>query len=308
MAGKTVVIVGPTASGKTGRAVDIARELSGEIVSADSRQVYRGMDIGSGKDLCEYGDIRYHLIDIAQAGEKYNLFRYLQDFKRTISDLKERGVTPVVCGGSGMYVEHAVRGEILPKVPRNDSLRAELQEKGLDELRIILASYKSLHNTTDTDTVARAVRAIEIADYCDKHPDLIAGRNGFRQDKSLDCAVIGIDISREARRRRISHRLNERLENGMVDEVKGLLDEGVSSETLIGYGLEYKFITRYILGQCKYEDMVRELEIAIHQFAKRQMTWFRGMERRGIPIHWLPYDMNPKEFVDRVNELRMRPG
>ena len=305
MESESIAVVGPTASGKTHFAVLIAREFGGEIVSADSRQVYRGMTLGTGKDLGEYGDVPYHLIDIADAGDKYNLFEYLRDFNSVYARLVGRGVLPVICGGSGMYVENALRGIHLPDVPVNQELRLSLQNKSLAELTQILSGYKSLHNTTDVDTVKRAVRAIEIQQYYRENPDQ-AALTDVASAVPLNCLVIGIDIPRDARRSRISSRLRSRLDEGMLDEVRKLLDSGITPENLIYYGLEYKFLTLHLIGKLSYDQMVNDLEIAIHQFAKRQMTWFRGMEKRGTKIHWLPYDLPESDFIAAVKSLRSR--
>lgn len=300
MAAKSIAIVGPTASGKTRRAVEIAEYFGGEIISADSRQVYRGMSIGTGKDIEEYKDIPYHLIDIADAGEKYNLHLFLKDFNRAYADIIQRQKLPVICGGSGMYVENALAGVSLPEVPENPDLRSRLSNLSLVQLTSILEKYKTLHNTTDVDTPKRAIRAIEIQEYYLSHPEEC--RNITAKDsKPLDCLVIGIDIDRDARRRRITQRLHDRLEQGMLDEVKSLLDSGIKPDDLIYYGLEYKFLTLHLIGQLPYQRMVEELEIAIHQFAKRQMTWFRGMEhKRGIKINWIPYDLSEDDFLEQV--------
>lgn len=292
-----IAIIGPTASGKTGRGVDLARHIGGEIVSGDSRQIYRGMDIGTGKDLDEYGNVPYHLIDIAPAGYRYNLFEYVRDARAAIADIESRGKTPVIVGGTGMYVETLLRGMSLPPVPENTELRASLADKTLDELTTILTTMKTLHNTTDVDTTKRAIRAIEIAEYYRVHPEL---EPRTETSEPLKSVILHIDIDREARRQRITKRLHARLEQGMVDEVRRLIDSGVAPDDLIYYGLEYKFVTRYVTGQCTYDDMVSELEIAIHQFAKRQATWFRGMERRGFVLHHLPYDLDREEFVNRA--------
>lgn len=302
MATKSIAVVGPTASGKTRRAVEIANEFGGEIISADSRQVYRGMTIGTGKDLEEYGETQFHLIDIAEAGEKYNLHRFLSDFHTVYESIAEKGKVAVICGGSGMYVENALAGVRLPEVPENPSLRASLEGKTLDELTEILKQIKSLHNTTDVDTPKRAIRAIEIQEYYRLHPEECLNIDA-RNNTPLDCLVIGVDIDRESRRRRITERLHQRLNDGMLDEVRGLLDSGIPAENLIYYGLEYKFLTLHLIGEISYDQMVHDLEIAIHQFAKRQMTWFRGMEKRGIPIHWLPYDMPSDLFINEVKKL-----
>lgn len=302
MGKSSVAIVGPTASGKTRRAVMLAREIGGEIISADSRQVYRGMNIGTGKDIEEYCEIPYHLIDIADAGEKYNLHHYLKDFRKAYDDIQQRGAIPVICGGTGMYVENAVRGVSLPDVPENKSLRESLAGKSLEELTAILSGYKELHNTTDTDTAKRAIRAIEIQEYYRQHPEEAASV-GRDSAKPLDCLVVGIDLPRDVRRSLITRRLHARLDEGMVEEIKGLIESGVKAEDLIYYGLEYKFVTLYAIGRISYDEMVHDLETAIHQFAKRQMTWFRGMEKRGTKIHWLPYDMDDEEFISEVRRL-----
>lgn len=298
----TVAIIGPTASGKTGRAVSIAQTLGGEIISADSRQVYRDMDLGTGKDLEEYGNVSYHLIDICEAGEKYNLHRYLNDFKAAYEDIRKRGIYPVICGGTGMYVETALSGIALPEVPENKALRERLSGIALPQLIDILKGYKTLHNVTDVDTEKRAVRAIEIEEYYRENPNeaLAADRN---KATPLNALIIGIDIPRDERRKRIAIRLDRRLEKGMVDEVKGILEKEVNPEDLIYYGLEYKFLTLHVIGKLSYDEMRNQLLIAIHQFAKRQMTWFRGMERRGFKINWLPYDMPEAEFTSAVMSL-----
>ena len=291
MAVASIAIVGPTACGKTRRAVAVASRLGGEILSADSRQIYRGMTIGTGKDLEEYGDIPYHLIDICDAGEKYNLYKYLKEFRKAYDEVLSRSRVPVICGGSGMYVENAVKGILMPEVPENKVLREFLQGKNLDELAEILSGYKTLHNTTDIDNCKRAVRAIEIQEYYRRHPEEARGI-GNGESKSLDCIVIGVDIPRNIRRERISARLRQRLDAGMIDEVRSIIDGGVDADDLIYYGLEYKYVTLHVVGRISYDEMFHDLEIAIHQFAKRQMTWFRGMETRGTKINWLPYDLS----------------
>lgn len=298
---KLLVITGPTASGKTSRAVDVAKALNSEIISADSRQIYRGMDIGTGKDLSEYGDVPYHLIDICPAGYKYNLYEYLRDFNLAFADISQRGKMPILCGGTGLYIESVLNGLNLPQVPENLQLRKSLEGKSLEELTHILSSMKSLHNNTDADTEKRAIRAIEIQTYYNAHPDeaMLTVPNPIN-----DAVIVGVDIDRENRRERITQRLHSRLNEGMVDEVKSLINSGVDPEKLIYYGLEYKFLTQYLLGELSYEQMVADLEIAIHQFAKRQMTWFRGMEkRRGFKIHWLPWNMDKEDFVENVIKL-----
>lgn len=293
-------ICGPTASGKTSRAVDVAQALDGEIISADSRQIYRGMDLGTGKDLDEYGTTPYHLIDIAPAGYKYNLFEYLRDFDAARHDIESRDRLAVVCGGTGLYIESALKGLHLPEVPENKELRKRLEGRSLEELSTMLAEMKTLHNTTDIDTAKRAIRAIEIETYYREHPD--AATQSVPQPLT-DAVVVGVDIDRENRRRRISERLTARLKAGMADEVRTLIDSGVAPDDLIYYGLEYKYLTLYVTGQLSYDQMYSSLEIAIHQFAKRQMTWFRGMERRGFPINWLPWDMDRNEFVEEIKRL-----
>lgn len=295
-----LAIVGPTASGKTGFAVAVARMAGGEIVSGDSRQVYRGMDIGTGKDLEEYGEVPFHLIDVVPAGAKYNLFQYLRDADAAIRDISSRGRLAVLCGGSGLYVESLLKGLRLPEVPENPALREALRGKTLDELTRILAGMKALHNTTDVDTCQRAVRAIEIEDYYMNNPaEAFHAKTGIPRKAT----VIGVDVDRDVRRDRISRRLEARLSQGMVEEVRRLLDSGVPPENLIYYGLEYKFLTEYILGRTSYDEMKKLLEIAIHQFAKRQMTWFRGAERRGFKIHWLPGALPREEFACRALEI-----
>lgn len=295
-------ITGPTATGKTRLAVGVCERLGGEIISADSRQIYRGMDLGTGKDLEEYGTVPYHLIDIAPAGYKYNLYEYLRDARAAIAEVRDRGNLPVICGGTGLYVESLAKGISLPEVPENPSLRKSLEGKTLDELTEILSGMKTLHNITDVDTVKRAIRAIEIQTYYLDHPE--AAESTKPQPMSPDEAlIVVVDIDRETRRQRISERLKKRLDNGMVEEVKALLDSGIAPEDLIYYGLEYKFITLYLTGELTYSEMVAQLEIAIHQFAKRQMTWFRGMERRGFTLHYLPYSLDAEEFTAQIKLL-----
>ena len=297
-----LAIVGPTASGKTSLAVDVALSIDGaEIISADSRQVYRGMDIGTGKDLAEYERggvvLPSHLLDIVDAGEKYNLFEFQRDFLSAYNGITERGAFPIMCGGSGLYVESVLKGYRLLPVPENPVLRESLEEKTLEELTEILSGYKTLHNNTDTDTKKRAIRAIEIEEYYRTCP---IEERSFPQ---INCLTVGVDVDREVRRGRITKRLYERLENGMVDEVRGLLDKGVTAEQLMYYGLEYKYLTQYIIGVLSYDEMVKGLEIAIHQFAKRQMTWFRGMEKRGVHIHWIDAMQPRAEQVEQIKKL-----
>lgn len=299
---EVLAVVGPTASGKTRRAVELAKFLDGEIISGDSRQIYRGMTIGTGKDLDEYGDVAYHLIDIVDAGYKYNLHQYLRDFDKVRADIRHRGHLPILCGGSGMYVENALAGIKMPEVPTDEKFRKSLDDVPFEELVSRLRSLKKLHNTTDIDTKQRAIRALEIADYYSRHPEeAIAGDR--QAAKPLRSLIIGIEISREERRQRISRRLDERLRQGMVEEVERLLAQGIPPEDLIYYGLEYKYVTLYLTGEKTYVQMHDELEIAIHQFAKRQMTWFRGMEKRGFKINWLPYDIPQPDFVMAVKKM-----
>ena len=296
-----LTILGATATGKTSLAVRLAAELKGEIISADSRQIYRGMDLGTGKDLDEYVHegtlVPYHLIDIADAGFRFNLFMYQQEFLKVWQDCERRGVFPVLCGGSGLYVESILKAYRMTPVPENPELRERLACKSLAELSDILSSYRSLHNTTDTDTVKRAIRAIEIAEYYTTHEPV---KGEFPEIRSL---IVGVLFDRETRRQRITERLHARLQAGMIDEVKGLLDRGIKPEDLIYYGLEYKYLTLYLTGELTYDEMVEQLNIAIHQFAKRQMTWFRGMERRGFTIHWLDARMSTEEKVEKIMNL-----
>ena len=294
------VITGPTASGKTAKAVALAKAINAEIISADSRQIYRGMDLGTGKDIDEYGTIPYHLIDICNAGYRYNLYEYLRDFKSAYLDICNRGKRAILCGGTGLYVESVIKGIELPPVPENPELRNALADKSLQELTEILSQMKTLHNVTDVDSRKRAIRAIEIQKYYHDNPQLQIKTTPHPMENAL---VIGIYIDRENRRARITRRLRDRLECGMVDEVRRLIDNGVAPDDLIYYGLEYKYVTQYVIGKLSYNEMFSQLEIAIHQFAKRQMTWFRGMERRGTRIHWLPFDMNNDEFVASVAKL-----
>lgn len=295
-----ISVVGPTASGKTALAVRLAAELGGEVISADSRQIYRGMDIGTGKDLGEYSwkgrKVPCHLIDIVEAGAKYNVFEYQNDFLKVWEDCRQRGVFPVLCGGSGLYVEAVLKGYKLLAVPVDEELRASLVGLALPELAQRLAGYKKLHNTTDVDTVKRAIRAIEIEEYYLTHP---YEEKDFPELRPL---IVGVDVSREVRRERITARLHARLQEGMVEEVKRLLDSGIKPEDLIYYGLEYKYLTLYLTGELGYEEMVEKLNVAIHQFAKRQMTWFRKMERDGFDIHWLDASLDLDEKVAKVKE------
>lgn len=293
-----IAILGPTASGKTPFAAALAAELHTEIISADSRQIYRGMDIGTGKDLADYTvngqQIPYHLIDIAEPGYKYNVFEYQRDFLDAYETIKQKGCPPVVCGGTGMYLESVLKGYKLLPVPENTELRARLADKSLEELTEVLSTYKNLHNTTDVDSAKRAIRAIEIEEYYAHTP---VEERAFPKLNSL---IIGVDIDRELRREKITRRLHQRLEEGMADEVRRLIEQGIHPDDLIYYGLEYKYLTLYVIGQLTYDEMFHELEIAIHQFAKRQMTWFRGMERRGFTIHWMDARWPMLEKIDFV--------
>lgn len=296
---KMITILGPTASGKTAIAARLAHDLGGEILSADSRQVYRGMDIGTGKDLEDYTvdgqPVPYHLIDIADAGTKYNLFQYQRDFHAAYDDIVGRGVTPILCGGTGLYIEAVVKGYALSPVPQNPELRQRLVGKTLPELTAMLQELKrqtgsAMHNTTDVDSCQRAVRAIEIETYNLEHA------TELRRMPAVDTTIIGVSVERDVRRRKITDRLDRRLKGGMVEEIRGLLRRGIKADDLTYYGLEYKYVTEYVVGRLSYSEMRRQLEIAIHQFAKRQMTWFRGMERRGLTIHWV----DGQQPMDRI--------
>ncbi len=295
-----IAVVGPTATGKTRRAVSIARRIGGEIISGDSRQVYRSMDLGTGKDLEEYAGVPYHLIDVAEPGTKYSLYQFLRAADAACMEIRARGNLPVICGGSGLYIESFLKGMVLPEVPENSSLRKELEGKNLAELKEILSSMKQLHNITDVDTRQRAIRAIEIQRYYLENPEDACGAVAPTPRPAL---VIGVAIDRETRRRRITERLDARLEAGMVEEVERLLANGIPADNLIYYGLEYKYLTLYVTGRLTRDEMRGQLETAIHQFAKRQMTWFRGMEKRGIPIMWLDHSLPDEEFVDETLRL-----
>ena len=296
-----ITILGPTASGKTPLAASLAYKLGAEIIRGDSRQVYRRMDLGTGKDLVDYTvdghEVPYHLIDIVEPGYKYNVFEYQRDFLKAYEEITAKGKLPVLCGGTGMYVESVLKGYRLLPVPENPELRASLEGKSLEELTHILEGYKKLHNSTDVDTAKRAIRAIEIEEYYKQQPP------EYREFPSLHSLIVGVNIDRELRREKITRRLKQRLDEGMVEEVRGLLAEGIHPDNLIYYGLEYKFLTQYAIGELTYEEMFLQLEIAIHQFAKRQMTWFRGMERRGFTIHWLDATLPMEEKLERIINL-----
>jgi len=303
---KMITILGPTASGKTTLAAHLAAKTGAEIISADSRQVYRSMDIGTGKDLADYvvdgKKIPYHLIDICEPGTKYNLFRYQEDFLNAYEDIRNRGVKPILCGGTGLYIEAVLKGYSLSPVPQNAELRERLASKSLEELTAMLVELKkktgsTMHNRSDVDTAQRAIRAIEIEEHNLNNP------MPERECPPIDSLIIGVDIERDERRRKITNRLKARLEEGMVEEIQGLLRHGIPAEDLIYYGLEYKFVTEYVTGKLTYDGMFRQLEIAIHQFAKRQMTWFRGMERRGFHIHWLDASKPIDDKVMAIMEL-----
>lgn len=302
-----ITILGPTASGKTAVAAALALRTEGEIISADSRQVYRRMDIGTGKDLADYvvdgTPISYHLIDIAEPGTKYNLFQYQQDFHVAYDDIRSRGKQPILCGGTGLYIEAVLSGYQLSPVPQNQALREALADKSLAELTAMLVELKhksgsTMHNQTDVDTAQRAIRAIEIETYNLESP------TPERQLPPVDSLIVGINIDRDLRREKITRRLKARLDEGMADEICALIDEGIDPEDLIYYGLEYKYITEYVVGRLSYEEMFRQLEIAIHQFAKRQMTWFRGMERRGYTIHWIDATLPMEQKVEQILKLQ----
>lgn len=296
-----ITILGPTASGKTPLAAALAHKLDAEIISGDSRQVYRRMDLGTGKDLVDYvvdgTPVPYHLIDIVEPGTKYNVFEYQRDFLQAYGEITAKGKMPILCGGTGMYIESVLKGYRLLPVPENPGLRASLEGKTLEELTAILGGYKKLHNQTDVDTAKRAIRAIEIEEFYRQQPP------EYREFPSLKSVIIGVDIDRELRREKITRRLKQRLQEGMVDEVKALLAEGIAPEDLIYYGLEYKYLTQHAIGELTFEEMFVQLETAIHQFAKRQMTWFRGMERRGFKIHWLDATWPMEEKVNEIIKI-----
>lgn len=301
-----ITILGPTASGKTALAAALAYKIGAEIISADSRQVYSGMTVGTGKDLDDYvvngRQIKYHLIDIARPGDKYNIYEYQRDFHKVYAELAQRGVMPILCGGSGLYIETVLKGYSLSTVPQNPELRQRLSDKTLEELTEILVDLKArnnscMHNRSDVDTAQRAVRAIEIEEYNLHHP------SSNTEFPPVESVIIGVDIDRESRRARITERLRQRLEHGLVEEVEGLLESGVSAEDLIYYGLEYKYVTEYVTGRTTRDEMFKGLEIAIHQFAKRQMTWFRGMERRGFTINWVDWHMSMDEKLEYIMKL-----
>lgn len=296
-----ITILGPTASGKTPLAAVLADRLGTEIISGDSRQVYRRMDLGTGKDLVDYTvegrQVPYHLIDIVEPGYKYNVFEYQRDFLKAYQEITAKNKLPILCGGTGMYIESVLKGYRLLPVPENPELRASLEGKSLEELTGILEGYKKLHNSTDVDTAKRAIRAIEIEEYYKQQPA------EYREFPSLKSLIIGVDIDRELRREKITRRLKQRLDEGMVEEVRGLLAEGIDPENLIYYGLEYKFLTQYAIGELTFNEMFHQLETAIHQFAKRQMTWFRGMERRGFTIHWLDATLPMEEKIEHITNL-----
>jgi tRNA dimethylallyltransferase len=293
-----LAIIGSTATGKTNLAVQLALKLNGEIISSDSRQVYRGMDLGTGKDLADYTvdgfTVPHHLIDLVDAGEKYNVFQYQSDFLKAYTAIREKGKFPILCGGSGMYIEAVLKGYKLVDVPRNDSLRSELEVLELPELENKLAEMKPLHNKSDVDTKERAIRAIEIATFYAYHPttDL--------DFPTINSLIIGIELDRQTVKNRITERLKQRLRQGMIDEVQALLNKGVSAEVLVYYGLEYKFIAQYLAKEFSYNAMVERLNVAIHQFSKRQMTWFRKMEREGFNIHWIDGSATMEEKVEKA--------
>ena len=308
---KLITILGPTASGKTSLAASLAANLhhegkEAEILSADSRQVYRGMDIGTGKDLADYTvdgyQVPYHLIDICEAGTKYNLFQYQQDFFDAYNNIIGGGGVPILCGGTGLYIEAVLKGYHLSPVPQNQALRESLEGKSLEELTTMLAALKeqtgsTMHNKTDVDSCQRAIRAIEIETYNLQHP------MPLRELPAIDSVVFGVKIDRNLRREKITQRLRARINDGLVEEIQGLLQRGIKPEDLIYYGLEYKYVTEYVLGRTTREEMFEGLQIAIHQFAKRQMTWFRGMERRGFTIHWIEATLPMEEKVHAIKEI-----
>lgn len=296
-----ITILGPTASGKTTLACHLAYHSNGEVISADSRQVYRDMNIGTGKDLDDYvvnnHTIPYHLIDICEAGDKYNIYQYQHDFHSAYKQINERNKQAILCGGSGLYIETILKNYSLNNVPENTCLRNSLEGKSLEELTQILSRYKNLHNKTDIDTAQRAIRAIEIEEYKTNN------KLEINQFEPINSLIVGVDIERNLRRKKITQRLKNRLEEGMIDEIKNILQRGVAPDDLIYYGLEYKFVTLYILNELTYQEMFDQLEIAIHQFAKRQMTWFRGMEKRGLNIHWIDYNISTEQKIEIIQKL-----
>jgi tRNA dimethylallyltransferase len=293
-----IVITGPTASGKTSVAVHLAHHIKSEIISADSRQVYKGMDIGTGKDLKEYeigsNKIPYHLIDTQEAGKHYNVFEYQNDFFKIFETLTKKSIIPVLCGGTGMYIDAVLRNYKLIHVPVNPILRTELSNHSLAELESRLKAYKSPHNQSDTDTKKRAIRAIEIQEFYKTHPTI------SHSTPKIQACIFGIDINRELRRKRISERLETRLKEGMIEEAQQLIKMGLSHDDLIYYGLEYKFLAMFLNHTLSYNEMKTQLEIAIHQFAKRQMTWFRKMEKDGHHIHWIDFNLNMEEKINSI--------
>ncbi len=298
---KLLTILGATASGKTGVATHAALKFNGEVISGDSRQVYRGMDLGTGKDIDEYTingtDIPYHLINIEDAGKEYNVYRFQTDFTSAYNNIRSRNRLPILCGGSGMYIESVLKNYNLIQVPKNTELREKLANKPLEELADILRSLKLVHNNSDLETKRRAIRAIEIEEYMKAHPEL------NQNNLNIDSLVVGIIFDREARRKRISERLQQRIDEGMIKEVERLLDSGIKPEQLIYYGLEYKYLTQHVIGELSFNEMYSQLEIAIHQFAKRQMTWFRRMEKNGIDIHWIDGSLPIADKLNIIVEL-----
>ncbi len=296
-----ITILGATATGKTTVAVALADKINAEIISADSRQVYRGMNIGTGKDIEEYNNngkkIPYHIIDIVDAGEKYNVFQYQNDFLKAYTQIKEKAGNAVLCGGTGMYIDAVTKGYKLIEVPNNNKLRAELNNKDLIELKEVLISYKKLHNQSDITDSKRAIRAIEIAEYYKNNPNINTDY------PKINNIFIGIEVDRDIRRKRITERLKARLNQGMLDEVKALIDSGIKPQDLMYYGLEYKFLTQYIIGELPYAQMVNSLQTAIHQFAKRQMTWFRGMERKGAKIYWVDGELPIEDKIEIIEKI-----
>jgi tRNA dimethylallyltransferase len=296
-----VTVLGHTAAGKTAFAAHLADRLEGEIISADSRQVYRRMDIGTGKDYKDYlvndSRVPVHLIDILDAGYEYNVYLFKRDFLKVFTDISERGMMPVLCGGTGLYIESILRNYLLLNVPLNSNLREELADKSYEELLEILKLLGPLHNITDTSNPKRLIRAIEIARYQSGQPQ------DSEDERELNPLVLGIRFDRDIRRERITKRLRERMEEGMVEEVEGLLKSGVPADKLDYYGLEYRFVCKYIQEELSYEEMFKRLNTAIHQFAKRQMTYFRGMERKGISIHWLDGGLSMEEKIEQASAL-----
>ncbi len=296
-----ITILGPTATGKTAFAAYLAYHLDAEIISADSRQVYKGMNIGTGKDYGDYNinnkQIKYHLVDIVEPGYEYSVYEFQKDFLEAYNKISANGSLTILCGGTGLYLEAVLKAYKLIKVPENENLRLELSLKSNNELIKILKSFRKLHNVTDIKDKARLIRAIEIQEFYKTHSEIIS------DFPKITNVSFGIYYERQKIKERISQRLTQRLKDGMIEEVKGLLEQGFKPEQLIFYGLEYKFITQYLIGEISFDEMFTMLNTAIHQFSKRQMTWFRKMERDGMKIHWLDGERGIEENKDIVVDI-----